>query len=298
MKILITGSHGLIGSALLPELAKAGHTVIRLIRSQPKNAENEIYWDPEKEIIDTEKIEGVDAVVHLAGENIATGRWTKEKKARIRDSRVNSTKLLAKTLANLKNKPKVFASASAIGFYGNRGNEVLNEKSPSGSGFLPETSREWESATIPAKQAGIRVVNLRFGVVLSTQGGALAKMLLPFKLGVGGKVGSGKQYMSWVSIHDVVGAIQYVLNNDEIKGAVNIVAPQPVTNLEFTKALGKALSRPTLFPLPAFATTIAFGEMGDELLLSSTRVEPVRLKESGYTFQHKNIEEALRSILN
>lgn len=297
MKILITGSHGLVGSALVPAFTNAGHTVIRLVRSQANPKENEIKWDPQAGSIESNKLEGLDAVIHLAGENIASGRWTSEKKARIRNSRVNGTGLLAETLASLKQKPKVLASASAIGFYGSRGTEVMNEKSSSGSGFLAETCIEWEAAAEPALKAGIRVAYLRFGVVLSTKGGALAKMLLPFKLGVGGKIGSGWQYMSWVSIDDAVGAILHVLKNKKLDGPINIVSQQPVTNFEFTKSLGKVLSRPTVFPMPAFAARFAFGEMADELLLSSTCVIPSRLKKSGYDFKHKNIREALESIL-
>lgn len=297
MKILLTGSHGLIGSALVPALTNAGHSVIRLLRSSKESVENEIHWDPQTSFIEQKKLEGLDAVVHLAGENIATGRWTAAKKARIRGSRINGTRLLAEALAGLSQKPGVLISASAIGFYGDRGDEVLNENSPSGSGFLAETCKTWESAAEPAQNAGIRLVYLRFGVVLSSKGGALSKMLFPFKLGVGGKVGSGNQYMSWISIYDAVNAIQHVFNTESLSGPVNIVSPQPVTNLEFTKAFGKVLFRPTIFPLPAFAARAMFGEMADELLLSSTRVVPMRLKDSNYIFQHKSIEEALRSVL-
>ncbi len=297
MKILITGSHGLVGSALVPSLANAGYTVIRMIRPPMKPEEKEILWNPLEGFVEKEKLEGFDAVVHLAGENISTGRWTAEKKARIRDSRVKGTRLLAEILAGLKHKPKILASASAIGFYGSRGTEVMNEKSAAGSGFLAETCVEWEAAAEPARQVGINVVHLRFGIILSPKGGALARMLPPFKLGVGGKIGSGNQYMSWVSITDVVGAVMHVLKSKELKGPLNIVSQQPVTNLEFTKALGRVLSRPTVFPLPAFAARFALGEMADELLLSSNCVIPSRLKASGYVFQHNNIEEALRSML-
>ena len=297
MKILITGSHGLVGSALVPAVANAGHTVIRMIRPPMKPDEKKILWNPQTGFVEKEKLEGFDAVVHLAGENISTGRWTAEKKARIRDSRVKGTRLLAEIIAGLKAKPKILASASAIGFYGSRGTEVMSEKNSPGSGFLAETCVEWEAATEPASQAGINVFHLRFGIILSPKGGALAKMLPPFKLGVGGKVGSGFQYMSWISITDVVSAVMHVLKRKELNGPVNIVSQQPVTNLEFTKAFGKVLSRPTVFPLPAFAARFALGEMADELLLSSTRVEPSRLKASGYAFQHNNIEKALQSML-
>lgn len=297
MKILITGSHGLVGSALEPALANAGHTVIRMIRPPMKPDEKKILWDPQVGYVDKDKLEGFDVVVHLAGENIAAGRWTVEKKARIRDSRVKGTRLLAETLSGLKHKPKILASASAIGFYGSRGTEVMNEKSSPGSGFLAGVCTEWEAAAEPAREAGINVVYLRFGIILSPKGGALARMLMPFKLGVGGKIGSGFQYMSWVSINDAVNAILYVLNNKNLSGPLNIVSQQPVTNLEFTTALGKVLSRPTVFPLPAFAAKIALGEMANELLLSSTCVIPSRLVRSGFTFKHNNIEEALRSML-
>ncbi len=297
MKILVTGSHGLVGSYLVPALTTAGHTVLRLLRSQVTSENNEISWDPLAGSIEQNKLENLDAIVHLAGENIATGRWTAKKKALIHDSRVQGTRFLSKILASLDRKPKVFISASAVGFYGNRGNEVLNEESPSGSGFLAETCREWEAASESANNAGIRVVFLRFGVILSNKGGALSKMLPPFKLGLGGKIGNGKQYMSWVSIIDVVGAIQHVLNREDIKGPINIVAPQAITNLEFTKALGKVLAKPTVFPMPGLAARLVFGEMAKELLLASTRVESTRLKDSGYTFQHPEIEMALQSLL-
>jgi len=297
MKILITGSHGLVGSALMPALENTGHKVIRMIRPPMKPEEKEILWNPLEGFIEKEKLEGFDAIVHLAGANISTGRWTVEKKGRIRDSRVKGTRLLAETLAGLKAKPKILASASAIGFYGSRGREVMNEKSSPGSGFLAETCVECEAAAEPARQAGINVVHLRFGIILSPKGGALAKMLPPFKLGLGGKIGNGNQYMSWISMSDVVGAVLHVLKSKELNEPLNIVSQNPVTNFEFTKALGKVLSRPTVFPLPTFAARFALGEMADELLLSSTRVEPSRLKAAGYAFQHNNIEEALRSML-
>ena len=297
MKILVTGSHGLVGSALVPVLANSGHTVIRMIRPPMRPGEKEVLWDPQAGFVEKDKLEGLDGVVHLAGENISTGRWTAKKKALIRDSRVKGTKLLTEALAGLKHQPKILASASAIGFYGNRGDEILNEKNPPSSGFLAETCVEWEAAAEPARQAGINVVHLRSGIILSPKGGALAKMLPPFKLGVGGKIGSGNQHMSWISITDVVGAILHVLKSDELRGPINIVSQQPVTNLEFTKVLGKVLSRPTIFPLPAFAARLMLGEMADELLLSSTRVESSRLKASGFTFMHNDLEGALQSLL-
>ncbi|MGB9178578.1 MAG: TIGR01777 family oxidoreductase [Pyrinomonadaceae bacterium] len=295
MRILVTGSTGLIGNALIPALEAEGHEVVRLVRAQPKAGE--VRWDPAKGSIDAGALEGLDAVVHLAGENISEGRWTDEKKARIRDSRVEGTRILSEALAGLSSPPKVLVAASAIGFYGNRGEEVLTEQSASGNDFLSEVCREWELATRAAAEKGMRVVNLRFGVILSEKGGALAKMLTPFKLGVGGKVGDGSQYMSWIDLDDVVGVIMFALKHDEMRGPVNVVAPSPVTNQEFTKAMGEALSRPTFFPVPAFAARLAFGEMADALLLSSIRVEPARLKEAGYVFKYPQLEESLQHNL-
>ena len=297
MKILVSGSTGLIGSALVPFLTSGGHSVVRLIRTETRPGQAAVYWDPAAGKIDSSALEGLDAVVHLAGENIAARRWTPAQKARIRDSRVQGTRLLAQSLARLQQPPTVMVCASAIGFYGDRGTEDLTEKSAPGSGFLTYTCLAWEAAAQPASEKDIRVVNLRLGVVLSPRGGALAKMLLPFRLGVGGKIGSGRQYMSWIGIDDVVGAIHYALTTDELHGPVNAVAPNPVTNLEFTKTLGRVLSRPTIFPMPAFAARLAFGEMADELLLASTRVKPARLQNSGYYFRHPRLEDALRHLL-
>jgi uncharacterized protein (TIGR01777 family) len=247
--------------------------------------------------VDTGGLEDMDAVVHLAGENIASGRWTAERKRRIRDSRVRGTRLLADSLARLKEPPKVLVCASAIGYYGNRPEETVNEDSSSGSGFLPEVCREWEKATKPAEESGIRVVGTRFGIVLSPSGGALAKMLLPFRLGAGGKIGSGQQYMSWISLDDAIGAIDHALVTESLAGAVNVVAPRPVTNSEFTKTLGQVLRRPTLFPMPAIAARLLLGEMAEELLLASIRVEPARLLATGYKFRHPDLEGALRQLL-
>ena len=294
MRILVTGSSGFIGSALVSSLTAAGHTVTRLVRREPKDGE--VLWNPATSSIDAAALEGHDAAVHLAGENIA-GRWTPAKKARIKESRVKGTRLLAETLARLTKAPKVLVSASAIGYYGDRGDAVLREESSSGSGFLAEVAREWEAATQPAALKGMRVVNLRIGVVLSPQGGALAQMLLPFKLGLGGKMGTGRQYMSWIALDELVNIIQHALAAETLKGAVNAVSPKPVTNLEFTKTLGRVLGRPTIFPMPAFAARAAFGEMADELLLGSTRVEPGRLVASGYQFRYPDLEGALRHLL-
>ena len=297
MKILVTGSTGLVGRTLVPFLTGRGDSVIRLVRSTSKSEGAKVHWNPAMGSIDAARLEGLDAVVHLAGESIATGRWTAEKKIRIRESGVRGTRLLCESLARLGQPPRVLVSASAIGYYGDRGDEILREESTSGSGFLAEVCREWEAATESAVQKRIRVVHLRIGVVLSPLGGALAKMLLPFRMGLGGIIGSGRQFMSWIALDDLVGSITYALTTDVIRGPVNAVAPHPVMNREFTKTLGRVLGRPTLFPMPAFAARLAFGEMADELLLSSTRVEPARLSATGYVFRHATLEGALRHLL-
>lgn len=297
MKVLISGSTGLVGSALVSFLATGGHQVTRLTRGHAPSNEPAISWDPMSGAVDVSALEGHDAVIHLAGESIASGRWTAEKKSCIRDSRTSGTRILCEALANLDRPPKVLASASAIGYYGSRGAEKLTEDSTAGAGFLADVCRGWEQATEAAVRRGIRVVNLRIGVILSPAGGALAKMLLPFKMGVGGVIGDGQQFMSWIAIDDIVGAIHHALMNDSMHGPVNLVAPAPVTNYEFTKTLGRVLWRPTIFPMPAFAARLAFGEMADELLLSSQRVEPTRLTSSGYPFRFRNLEGALRHVL-
>ena len=297
MKILITGASGLVGSQLVPSLKSQGHEVLCLVRHTPKTSATEIRWNPDDATLNAAELEGLDGVVHLAGENLAEGRWTDEKKKRIRESRVKGTRLLSEALARLKQRPKVLVSASAIGFYGNRGDEILTERSAAGEDFLAEVCREWELATAPAGENGIRVVHLRFGVIFSKEGGALAKMLFPFRMGVGGKIGSGTQYMSWIAIDDVVGVIEYALMNDGLRGAVNVVSPNPVTNHEFTKTMGSVLSRPTIFPVPAFAAKLLFGEMADATLLTSQRVEPERLKESGYEFKYPDLKGALQHLL-
>lgn len=296
MTVLVTGSSGLVGSALIPNLEAGGHRVFRLVRRSPQN-DTERRWDPETGELDAADLEGVQAVVHLAGENIATGRWNDAKKDRIRSSREDGTRLLAQGLAELQTPPGVLICASAVGYYGNRGDEILDEESAPGADFLAETCLDWEQAARPATDAGVRTVYLRIGIVLSADGGALAKMLFPFKMGAGGVIGSGNQYMSWITLSDLVGIVDHALDTDAIEGPVNAVSPAPVTNREFTKALGGVLSRPTLFPMPAFAARLAFGEMADALLLSSTRVLPARLQESGYDFQHPQLEGALRHIL-
>ena len=297
MKVLLSGSSGLVGSALVPALASGGHEVVRLVRSQPRDA-SEVRWDPEAEEIDAARLRGVDAAVHLAGESIAAGRWSTARKARILVSRDKGTRLLAEALAGLEQRPQVLVSASAVGYYGDRGEETLTEDSGSGSAFfLSNVCRQWEAATEPAADAGIRVVNLRFGIILSSTGGALPRLLTPFRLGVGGTLGSGKQFMSWIAIDDVVEAIVHILTTEALRGPVNAVAPQPVTNREFTKTLGRVLGRPTVFPMPAFAARLAFGEMADELLLASQRVEPAKLLASGYRFRFPDLESALRHLL-
>lgn len=281
MKILLTGAGGLVGSALTPRLAAGGHGITRLSHSQP--------W-PE--------LAGHDAVVHLAGENIATGRWTPEKKARIRDSRVEVTRRLCEAVAKLASPPRVVICASAVGYYGDRGDELLCEESAPGADFIAGLCRDWETAAKPAVDAGIRVVHLRFGVILSAAGGALTRMLTPFKLGLGGAIGDGRQWMSWVALDDGVGVIGNVLANETLRGPINVVAPRPVTNREFAKTLGRVLRRPAIVPLPAFAARLAFGEMADALLLSSQRVEPSRLVASGYRFRFQELGVALRHELN
>jgi uncharacterized protein (TIGR01777 family) len=301
MKVIVTGSTGLVGRALVRSLLADGHEVTRLVRGEAQGfrapGTAAVHWDPERGEIDAQALEGHDAAVHLAGENIGEGRWDDAKKRRIIESRVKGTTLLAGTLAGLGAKPGVLVSASATGFYGDRGAEVLREESASGSAFVSEVCREWEKATLQASQGGIRVVHLRIGVVLDGEGGALPKMLTPFKLGLGGKVGSGSQYMSWITLEDLIGVIRRAIEDESLRGPVNAVAPGAVTNAEFTKALGHALGRPTIFAVPAFAARLAFGETADELLLASTRAEPARLKQAGFEFRHPEIGEALRSVL-
>ena len=291
-KVLVSGSSGLIGTALLPALQATGYDVTRLVR---RPSSGQIPWDPDKPIA-PESVSGFDAVVHLAGESIV-GRWTESKKQRIAESRVPPTRNLAQALAAAPKPPRVLVCASAVGYYGSRGDEVLREDSPSGQGFVAEVARDWEAAAKPAVAAGIRTVHTRFGIVLSMAGGALAKMLLPFRLGLGGNMGHGRQWWPWVDLGDVVGAILYVMANESMRGPVNVVSPNPVTNAEFTKTLASVLSRPALFPMPAFMARLGFGEMADELLLASQRVQPTVLVASGYSFQRPDLPGALRAIL-
>ena len=296
MKLLISGSHGLVGKALIKSLEAQGHEIFRLVR-HPPDSDSQVEWSPDRYSIALARLEGFDAVVHLAGESIASGRWSEEKKRKIRESRVKGTKLLSDALANLTRPPRSLISASAIGYYGNRGDEVLTETSAPGDDFLAGVCVDWEKATEHAAEKGIRVVNTRFGIILDSEGGALAKMLPPFRMGVGGRVGSGKQWMSWIALDDVVGGIEHVLANEGVRGPINFVAPNPVRNAEFTKTLGRVLSRPTILPIPAFGVRLAFGEMADALLLSSQRVEPQRLNEAGYQFGYSALEAALRHAL-
>jgi len=292
-RILVSGVSGPIGAALLPSLKTRGYEVTRLVRGRAAG-ENQILWDPAKPIA-PEAVSGFDAVVHLAGESIV-GRWSAEKKRKIRDSRVVGTSNLAQAIAQAKDKPRVLVCSSAIGFYGDRGDEVLNEESEPGKGFLPEVCREWEAATQPAVDAGIRTVQMRTGVVLSSTGGALGKMLTPFKMGVGGKIGNGRQWMSWIDVQDMVGAILHILKSDSMHGPVNLVAPKPVTNSEFTQTLASVLSRPAIFPVPAFVVKLAFGEMGETVLLGSQRVEPAQLVASGYPFRFSELRASLQAM--
>lgn len=301
MKVIVTGSGGLVGRALIRSLLADGHSVTRLVRGGAQQfrtpGSNAVEWNPDKGTIDAGALEGHDAAVHLAGEPIGEGRWDDAKKRRIMDSRAKGTRLLTETLAGLGEKPRVLVSASAVGFYGDRGAEVMREESASGSDFVSEVCREWEKGTLAASQAGIRVVHLRIGLVLSAEGGSLPRMLTPFKFGLGGKVGSGRQYISWITLEDLLRVIRRAIDDEHLRGPVNAVAPNAVTNEEFTKALGRALGRPTFLAMPAFAARLAFGEMADELLLASTRVEPARLKEAGFDFKHTEVEGALRSVL-
>jgi uncharacterized protein len=295
-RILVTGSSGLVGSALIPSLRGAGARIARLARTstvQGANDEERIPWNP-SEPISPNAVSGFDAVIHLAGESIV-GRWNPDKKTILRDSRVPPTTYLAQALAQAKVKPGVFLSASAVGYYGNRGDELLNEQSGPGTGFTADLARDWEAASLPAADAGIRTVQMRIGIVLSPKGGALRKMLLPFKMGVGGRLGDGRQWMSWIDLHDIIGAIQHLLRSDLIHGPVNLVAPKSVTNAEFSTTLGGVLSRPAIFPVPPFAARLAFGEMADELLLASQRVEPTRLISSGYPFRYPSLKASLES---
>jgi uncharacterized protein (TIGR01777 family) len=295
MKIALSGSHGFIGSNLKDFLKNQGHEVYPLVRTQAQ--QDEIYWNPDEKVIESEKLEGLDAVIHLAGENIFQGRWTEENKEKIRSSRAQGTTFLSETLMSLQHPPRTFLHASAIGYYGDRGPDTLTEVSLPGGGFLADVCRGWEDATAPIKNHGIRIVTMRFGVVMSPKGGILKEMLFPFKMCLGGVIGSGRQYMSWIALEDLMSAIQFALEQREMKGPLNFTAPNPVTNREFTKTLGAILNRPTILPLPSFLARLFFGEMADELMLSSTRAVPKRLLQAGFTFKYPMLEDALEAMI-
>jgi uncharacterized protein (TIGR01777 family) len=293
-RVLVTGASGLLGRALVPSLKSRGFEITRLGRGAA-TGNDQIQWNPSRPI-PADAISGFDAVIHLAGESIV-GRWTLAKKARIRESRVTGTRNLVQSLVKAARPPRTLIVASAVGYYGNRDDEILNEKSSSGSGFLAEVCREWEAACHPAIDAGIRTVQIRTGIVLSTEGGALKQMLLPFRMGVGGRLGSGRQWMSWIHIQDHIAAVHHILKNDLLQGPVNLVGPKPITNAEFTETLASVLSRPAIFPVPAFGMKLIFGQMAEEVLLGSQRVEPARLVNSGYPFQYSELRKALEALL-
>lgn len=293
----VTGASGLVGSRLVRELEEDGVRVLRLVRRPVQDADKEIYWNPAAGEIEADRLEGVDAVIHLAGKAIAIWRWTPEFKRQIAESRTQSTRLLSETLAQLDHKPRVLVGASAIGFYGDRGVEPVDEGSPAGVGFLTEMCQQWEAAYEPASEAGIRTVRVRIGVVLSPQGGALAKMLPLFRWGGGGRLGSGRQMMSWVALPDLIRVLRFVADDESLHGAVNGTAPNPVTNREFTRTLGKVLGRPTLLPAPAFALRLMLGEMADALLLEGASILPKRLEEAGFKFETPRLAEALERVL-
>src|SRR6185369_3438165 len=292
MRILITGASGLIGTALQRSFDEIGHELLLASRKEAKDSQH-IQWDVDKGFSEPERLEGIDAVVHLAGESVFGLSWSDAKKKAIRDSRVDGTRSVVEAISKLKARPNVLVAASAIGFYGDRGDEEMTESSAAGDTFLAEVSKEWESEARRAEDAGIRTVLLRTGIILSKDGGALGTMLLPFKLGIGGVVGSGKQWMSWISIDDHIRVINYAIEYENVRGAVNSVSPNPVTNGEFTKTLGEVLYRPTILPLPSFAVNMVFGEMGDALLLASTRVMPKRLEDAGFEFKYPELKTAI-----
>ena len=301
MRILVSGSSGMVGTALAVALGREGNSVHRLVRPGTARGKwpepGEVRWDPQSGAFDLNAATGADAVVHLAGANIGEGRWNHDRKKLLRSSRVDATRHLVASLGKMARKPAMLISASAIGFYGHRGEEMLTEQSAPGDDFLSKLARDWEAEALRAEDHGIRTVVLRFGVILSPAGGALARMLLPFRMGAGGRLGSGRQWMSWVSLPDAVGIIRAMLLHTGLRGVVNAVAPGAVRNADFTKALARVLKRPAILPAPEFALRLALGEMADALLLSSQRVAPVRLMEVGYRFQHAEVEHALRALL-
>jgi uncharacterized protein len=297
MKVIISGASGLVGAALTESLRGEGHTVARLVRPDGAASAGDIRWDPASGFINLDAMEAADAVVNLNGASIGGGRWTPARKKLLVASRVNSTRFLVESLTRLKQKPRVLVSASAIGYYGNRGDEIVTESSAGGTDSLAKLSQDWEAEALRAQSSGIRTVLSRFGIILSAKGGALTQMLTPFKLGVGGRLGSGKQWMSWVALDDVVGILRAALSNEQVSGPVNVVAPNPVRNSEFTRVLASVLHRPAIFPAPAFALRVALGEMADALLLSSERVQAERPPAAGYAFRYENLEPALHAIL-
>ncbi len=297
LTILISGASGLVGSALIPFLTTGGHRVIRLVRRYPLTGKDDVFWDPAKGVLNVDDINHIDAVVHLSGENIGEGLWTQAKKKKIVDSRVNGTRLISETLSKLKTPPDVLVCASAIGYYGNRGEQHLTEADGPGDDFISDVCSQWEKAAAPAIENGIRTVFMRIGVVLTPLGGALSKLLLPFKSGLGGKFGPGNQYMSWVHMDDVIGAIYHAFYDNRMNGPVNLVSPEHVTNLDFTRTLGRVLRRPTMASIPSHVIKLAFGQMGREVLLSSTRVTPKKLMDAGYAFRHPGLEASLKQML-
>jgi len=301
MKILVTGSSGLVGTALVSALARGGHTVCRLVRPQSAGGEAAkegfvVSWNPATGELGGAGV-GADAVVNLAGASIADGRWTAQRKALLGSSRIDTTRALVGALTKMNARPSVLVSASAIGYYGDRGDETLTEDSKPGGDFLAGLAQEWEAEALKAEALGIRVVLARFGIILAHEGGALPKMMLPFKIGVGGKLGSGRQWMSWVTLEDVIGILRFAIENPPVRGAINIVSPQPLQNVEFTKVLAKAMRRPALFPAPTFALRLALGEMADALLLSSQRVLPRAIEKLGHRFLHSDLPTALKSLV-
>ncbi len=296
-RILVAGSSGMIGTQLVAFLDTGGHEVWRLVRRVPAEGRNEIFWDPENGELDRGSIEGFDAIIHLGGEGIGDRRWNKKRKRKIKDSRVESTKLLSEAICSMDTKPECFILASAIGWYGDRGDEELDEESQIGEGFLPEVCKEWEGAASKVEESGVRTVYLRSGIVLAATGGALGKMLLPFKFGAGGPMGGGKQWMSWISLDDEIYAIHHLLMSQNSKGKYNLSAPRPVRQKLFARTLGRVLRRPAFAPLPGFVIKIIFGEMGEKLTLDSQRVLPSRLVDEGYEFLHRDLEPALRDSL-
>jgi len=297
MRVLISGASGLVGTAVADALRKDGHVVGQMARPGGTARARDVRWDPTRGMVDLAAMEGTDAVICLSGASVGEGRWTAERKKVLRSSRVDLTRVLVDSLARLKQKPGVFIAASAIGYYGNRGDEILTESSTAGNDFIAQLARDWETESMGAESAGIRAVVLRFAVILSPRGGALARMVLPFKLGAGGRLGSGKQWMSWVALDDVVEIVRTAIADERMRGPVNVGAPAPVQNAEFTRVLARVLHRPAIFSAPAFALRIVLGEMADGLLLSSQRVIPEKLRAAGYMFRHENLDTTLRAIL-